>query len=373
MNQGLIIINATATKHGGALTILKGFLSIILREEESSMYYIFSGADLDEFASDKIKIINKATNGVGFGGVKRLIWDILGLRLYCKFQNLHPDKIVSFQNTGVLFPKVKQIIYYHQLISLMDFSWRFYRKNEAVLYFYKNIYPFFIRFFINENTEFIVQQEFIKKLFSKKFRVDQRRIHVVVPSINLKFNFKIKPVVLESEVYHMFYPANSAKYKNHRVLFDALYIIRNTNPPIFKIITLHLTLDPENRKTIPDSDISGHVHFLGKITYEEVISYYHSVNLLVFPSYIETFGLPMLEAASVGLPMLVSDLEYSHEALSGYPGASYVKYDDPVAWANAIITSATVRKKYIPFRYERANNSWSTMKGIIENSTFEKK
>jgi len=38
----------------------------------------------------------------------------------------------------------------------------------------------------------------------------------------------------------------------------------------------------------------------------------------LFPSYIETFGLPLIEAAAFGLPIGVANEAYAHEVLKGY-------------------------------------------------------
>lgn len=46
-------------------------------------------------------------------------------------------------------------------------------------------------------------------------------------------------------------------------------------------------------------------------------------SVLLFPSYIETFGLPLLEARMSGSPILASDCPFSHEILDDYDGVSY--------------------------------------------------
>lgn len=117
MNINSFVINATATKYGGALTILKEYLAEIKKTDNKSIYYVFCGVDLDEFTSDNIKIINIRTNGFGIGGIKRILWDLAGLYLYCTVNKIKPNLIISFQNTGVCFPKIKQLIYFHMSVG----------------------------------------------------------------------------------------------------------------------------------------------------------------------------------------------------------------------------------------------------------------
>jgi glycosyltransferase involved in cell wall biosynthesis len=69
------------------------------------------------------------------------------------------------------------------------------------------------------------------------------------------------------------------------------------------------------------------IEFIGTITREQVYEYY-SRSVLIFPSYIETFGLPMLEAKMHKTPMLVSDCPFSHEILDEYENVKFFRTED---------------------------------------------
>lgn len=55
---------------------------------------------------------------------------------------------------------------------------------------------------------------------------------------------------------------------------------------------------------------------------------------LLFPSFAEGYGLPALEAAQMGLPVICSNLPVFHEILGDY--ATYLLPDDRAAWVAAI-------------------------------------
>lgn len=376
MYKNLYVVNATAIKKGGGLTLLRDFLSVARNTAIESFFIIFSGADLDEFISENISIIKVKTNGIAIGGIKRIFWDSFGLYLYCKVNRIKPDLIISIQNTGVVFPKVKQLIYYHQLIPLYNIKWNIFRKDESLLFFYKNLYPLFIKLLLNRNTEFVVQQEFIKKLFADKFNIREEKIHVIVPDVNFNFDLKIEKINLDIDKLHIFYPTNIEIYKNYDILFKAISQLEKSYPEVFEKIILHITLDNENKnlkRRVSMLNISDKVDFLGRLSHKEVISYYNSVNLLVFPSYIETIGLPLIEAAYFGLPILVADLDYAHEILKDYQGANYVTFNDIDLWATAIKDLSKNNQKVESLKKNSSNNSWNDFlelsKNIITNNS----
>jgi glycosyltransferase involved in cell wall biosynthesis len=63
------------------------------------------------------------------------------------------------------------------------------------------------------------------------------------------------------------------------------------------------------------------VRCLGLVSAEEMLRIYHRVDALVFLSTDESYGFPLVEAMSVGIPVICPDLPYAH-ALCG-DGAIY--------------------------------------------------
>lgn len=60
---------------------------------------------------------------------------------------------------------------------------------------------------------------------------------------------------------------------------------------------------------------------------------------LVFPSHAEGYGLPLVEAAALGTPVLCGDLAICREVLGDF--GVYLPIDDPYQWSNAITSLAT--------------------------------
>jgi len=55
------------------------------------------------------------------------------------------------------------------------------------------------------------------------------------------------------------------------------------------------------------------VHYLGRVSDEELVRLYNQAACFIFPSLYEGFGLPPIEAMSCGCPILVSDIPVLHE------------------------------------------------------------
>lgn len=105
--------------------------------------------------------------------------------------------------------------------------------------------------------------------------------------------------------------------------------------------------------------------FDGIIPHNDLLRLYKAVDALVFPSTIETFGLPLIEAASMGKPIIASDLDYAREVLGQYKGVSFVPSDNAVAWSDEIMKlDINSRICYLPIELP-AKSSWEDFFNLI--------
>jgi glycosyltransferase involved in cell wall biosynthesis len=84
------------------------------------------------------------------------------------------------------------------------------------------------------------------------------------------------------------------------------------------------------RHLAEELQVSDRVHFIGEISPGHVGEFLASLDVFVFPSRAETFGLAAVEAASSGIPTVVRDLPVLQEVLSveGKPAALFVDASD---------------------------------------------
>lgn len=86
--------------------------------------------------------------------------------------------------------------------------------------------------------------------------------------------------------------------------------------------------------------VADRVHFVGELTPDQVAVFLRSLDVFVFPSRAESFGLAPVEAAEAGVPVVANDLAVLREvlAVNGQPCALFADVDDTSRFAAAVRT-----------------------------------
>jgi glycosyltransferase involved in cell wall biosynthesis len=135
---------------------------------------------------------------------------------------------------------------------------------------------------------------------------------------------------------YLFLPASLERHKNIPVLLEAL--ARATDPRLEVWIAGGSETDPaceaELRRMAASLRIEARVRFLGRVPYAGILRYYRGARALAFPSLIETFGHPLLEAMLAGTPILAADIPAFHEIAGD--AALYFPPHDPSRLAQLV-------------------------------------
>lgn len=364
MNSKIIFVNATSATVGGSLTILNQFVNNAIEyKNKNKIFYVFVPENCRLKSYDNLFIIPIKAKKY----LDRINWDVFGIRKWAKKNKIRPNLIISLQNTAVRFKNVKQIIYLHQPLPYSkESSWNLFKKDERKMWFYKYIYKMVIDLSIDKDDYIIVQTSWMKEALIKDNRYKEENIVVLKPTINTIDIKNIKEINKKDNKKYFFYPAANYKYKNHLIIIEAIKIIKNTKCELLNNIKVVFTLDENSDiySKVKSNGLEKNFCFLGKISYETVLRYYKTCNIILFPSYIETFGLPLIEAASFGKKIIVSDCHYSKEVLSGYELAKFIRFNNPVEWANEIIESIGVYKEK-PMQTTN-ENGWKRLFDLID-------
>ena len=112
--------------------------------------------------------------------------------------------------------------------------------------------------------------------------------------------------------YDFVYPASYYPHKNFELLLDALASLassRGVRPTVCLISDAHPALEA----AVAACNRAGAlVTRVGPLPHAECLRVLAEARALVFPSLLESYGLPLIEAACMGKPILCSDLPYAH-------------------------------------------------------------
>ena len=161
----------------------------------------------------------------------------------------------------------------------------------------------------------------MKEACVRKSKLSADAVEVLQPEI------RADDVVLcknrEEVETRLFYPATPLKYKNHMFVLRALKKMKDKGT--LGALKLDLTLNGTENELSQSllryvQEFQLPVCFCGILPRQEVMERYAS-STLIFPSYIETFGLPLLEARKSDTCVIASDCSFSREILEGYDAA----------------------------------------------------
>ena len=134
--------------------------------------------------------------------------------------------------------------------------------------------------------------------------------------------------------------SNPSPQKNYPTLLDAWeYLLENGHTPV-----LHVTIDntaPHFIERVKELNEKG-AKIINHV-YVDPRELYFNCPYLIFPSIMESFGLPLIEAAESGMKVLASNLPFVYDVIK--PSLVFEPYDK-VSIANAVLTAMD---KNLPF------------------------
>lgn len=322
-----IVVNDIAASEGGALTVLHDFdEEIRSSNDDNEWIFLLNDYYFEETTNIKIKVLNEIKNS----WFKRLFFELFqGKKIV---NQLKPDIYFSLQNTATLGVKAKQIVYLHQSLPYQkEKSFSFFRKKERKLAIYQKIIGRLYEYLFKQSkAEIVVQTEWMKE--AVKQRISNK---VVVVPPHLKIPDSLPNEKKENEKVTFFYPASDSLYKNHQVIYEAVNHIVESGYTNFQVVL-----------TIPEKSVTNQkfYHFIGQVSRDKVFEYY-SNSILLFPSYIETYGMPLKEATFFNTPIIASDTIFSREILDGYNNVDFFNKFESIELANKMISYIVNNKK----------------------------
>ena len=152
--------------------------------------------------------------------------------------------------------------------------------------------------------------------------LDCKKCSIVVTYSALPEWLSSKPSQVVHKIRQLLFVGNIKKHKGLSVLLGALKKARKTGFDMPLVIAGNAD-NFRTRDTTVAREIAslpeGAVRFTGRISDAELSDLYRTSTLLVQPSLYEGFGLPPLEALSLGTKALISDIPVFKEIYEGFP------------------------------------------------------
>lgn len=328
-HQNNIAVNATALRTGGGLTILNQFLHHASNDSDHH-YICFVPKGIEFEKSKNITLVEIHR----MNALQRILWDSIGFKRAVYKRSPYIKKAIGLQNTTMNID-APQLIYLHQCLPFLDIKWSFFKKEERAYFLYKHFYKFFIFLYAKHHTQYVVQTNWVKKTLIN-LGIKPERIDVIKPDMMMPIPLE-KTAMKPDGIHKMLYPAPAVPHKNHKVVLQALQLLKGKN--IQFQVTFKKGKYPKFDKIVKKLSVDDLVEYTGEIAYKDIFKNYLEASMVLFPSYGETFGLPLIEAAQYGKRILCADLGYSREVLSNYEGAIFLNHTDAKQWASAIETT----------------------------------
>ncbi|WP_461672890.1 glycosyltransferase family 4 protein [Priestia megaterium] len=238
---------------------------------------------------DNLNLNNIKIRKIGF--FDNHIWEQIELPFYSK-----DGLLINLCNVAPVL-KNKQLVVIHDTAvydAPSGFSWKF-----------KMVYKFIYNIISKKSLKILTISEFSKERIIHHLKVDSKKISIITEGVDHFFDVNEDDTILHE---HCLTENNYALFVsslNPNKNFDILEKVADTmKAEKFKIVIAGGT-DPKIFNI--NTSMNKEIIYVGYVTDSQLKSLYKNAGCFIFPSLYEGFGLPPLEAMSVGCPVIVSD------------------------------------------------------------------
>lgn len=261
-------------------------------------------------------------------------------------RRLRADLWLSLHDMTPRVTARRQAVYCHNPSPFYAPSWTEAWYDPGFFAFNK-LYLWLYRAFIGRNDAVIVQQDWLRN----ELRRYHRNVVVAHPGTTAPVAASSVPALpgksSSTEPLRLLYPALPRVFKNIETVCAAVVALPKA---LRSRVELRLTMDGSEgrwaRAMCRRFGAHPAIRFIGRQDRAGMAAEYAGCDLVVFPSRLETWGLPISEAKAAGKPLLVADLPYAHEAVGSYSAVSFIDPHDTAAWTAAI--AAAVDGQWVP-------------------------
>ena len=309
-------LDFTSRATGGGITFLNNFILNLANIKTDNIYYLFTSGRLPFNLPPNFKLIQ--VTPLATYEFWKFFWHQLGIRNF-----IEKEKIDLFYgSTGITPFNINCPI----VLTLQNL-WPFLLSKSSL---FINLEKYSRKLYINKCTQLATLIHFAsfssyQEHLSLGLNITKDKARIIPFGIHKMFFDKIdsvssynylKSLNLANKKYILFV-GNIYEHKNILTLLKAFaFFSQRTGSEYYLVIAGKVMEKNYFRKIlylINFLAIQNKVIFLGEINYNKLPALYQAAKLFVFPSLLETFGFPMIEAMSSGVPLLVADTPIGRE------------------------------------------------------------
>jgi glycosyltransferase involved in cell wall biosynthesis len=219
----------------------------------------------------------------------------------------------------------RYVVTVHDLLTYM-------RPRPTRSFFRRTFHPYLTRRALKRAERIFAVSNFTKSELTRTFGIPGEKIEVVYNAIDERFQAAHTTeadrqfIAERFQVNYPFllYAGNVKPHKNVVRTIEAFSALKGAlqktgEYPELKLIIIgdELSKHPDLRRTVVKSAVEKDVRFLGFVPIEVLRTFYATAEVFIFPSLYEGFGLPPLEAMSLGTPVVTSNTSSLPEVVDG--------------------------------------------------------
>lgn len=338
-----IVISGINLIDGGPLSIYTDFLDILVENSMYSLYDItilVGNKMLFQKYEDYFEIIEFSKSKKNW--FYRMYYEYIYFWKFSK--KLKPYLWISLHDITPNVCCENQVVYCHN----PSISYKMTIKEilfEKKLFLFTMFYKYLYKINIKKNKYVIVQQQWMKKYFEEHYKISN--VIVARPEIKISPELFEQVNSLEHKEYNFIFPAFPRVFKNFETICQACQRLENKKIEGYHV---YLTIDgSENAYSKSLVDEYKHlqkIDFVGILERKELFHMYSQMDCLIFPSRLETWGLPITEFEILKKPVMAIDLPYAHETVGNYDQAVFFKNEKELAdLMEQAVTGTNIFKK----------------------------
>ena len=280
----------------------------------------------------------------------------IGFKRFLK--NLKPDLVHFGIIQQPILYRGKKVTTIHDLTLIKTYNSD---KNWFVYHFKQSVGRFVFKDVARTNDHIIAISKFTKKEVVEYTRVSPKKVSVIYEASDVS--------VAGSKIYkqpfkeYLLYVGSQSDYKNIKRLGDAHQKIKQQYPDLGLILVgSKNTAALKNEKYFATKNYKD-ILFTGFVSDQELNWLYSHASAYVFPSLMEGFGLPGLEAMGQGAPVISSNATCLPEVY-GDAAQYFDPYstDDLVRVTTEVLGNGKLRRSMSQKGYEQIKKySWKKM------------